>query len=312
MRAALLALLLAASPLAAPPVEALDVPYLSGRVVDDADLIPDDVQQRLEQKLAGYEQQYQGRQIAVLTIESLEGEALEDYSLRVAETWKLGRKRNPGQPAQEADNGVLFLIAEQDRKMRIEVGYGLEGDLTDLESGRVLDNVVTPYFRSGDFGAGVEKGVDGILAAIGGQEITPAPGADAPSEMPIGSRVLVGLIFVFVIGTFSLIAIFTPGCQSWFMYLFLMPFYAMFSGMVFPGFGLVAVIGWAVLFPILKLLFGKKFGSGIPTWGRRGGWGGPFISGGWGGGGGGWSGGGGGGFSGGGGSFGGGGSSGSW
>ncbi|HEX6862593.1 MAG TPA: TPM domain-containing protein [Thermoanaerobaculia bacterium] len=284
--------------LVAAPLAALEVPYLSGRVVDNADLVPDDVQQRIEQRLAAYEQQT-GNQIAVLTIESLGDEALEDYTLRVAETWKLGQKGK--------DNGALFLISEQDRKMRIEVGYGLEPQLTDFETGRVLDNVVTPYFRSGDFGAGVEKGVDGIIASIGGEEVTPAPGADAPSEMPVGSRVLVGLIFVFVIGTFSLMAIFTPGCQSWFMYLFLMPFYAMFSSMVFPGFGVGVLIAWAVLFPILKLLFGKKLGSGIPTWGRRGGLGGPFIfGGGWGGGGGG------GGFSGGGGSFGGGGSSGSW
>ena len=308
MRAALLLLLLIAS-----PAFALEVPYLSGRVVDNADLIPDDVQQRIEQKLAAYEQQYQGRQIAVLTIESLEGEALEDYSLRVAETWKLGRKRQPGQPQQEADNGVLFLIAEQDRKMRIEVGYGLEGELTDLESGRVLDNVVTPYFRSGDFGAGVEKGVEGIVAAIGGEPVAPAPGADAAPQAGTGERALFGMIFFFVIGVFSLMAVFSQGCQSWFMYVFLMPFYATFPNMIFPGLGLAALIAWAVLFPILKMIFGRRIGSGIPTWGRRGG-GPPFIffgggGGGWGGGG--W-GGGGGGFSGGGGSFGGGGSSGSW
>jgi uncharacterized protein len=296
--------------LAAVPLAALEVPYLSGRVVDNADLIPDDVQQRIEQRLAAYEQQYKGRQIAVLTIESLEGEALEDYSLRVAETWKLGRKRTPGQTDQEVDNGALFLISEQDRKMRIEVGYGLEPELTDLETGRVLDNVVTPYFRSGDFGAGVEKGVDGIIAAIGGQEVAPAPGADAAPQMATGEKAIFGLIFFFVIGIFSLMAVFSQGCQSWFMYLFLMPFYATFPNMLFPGLGIGALIAWAVLFPILKALFGRRIGSGIPT--RRGGWGGPFVigGGGWGGGGG-WSGGGGG-FSGGGGSFGGGGSSGSW
>src|SRR5688572_10913494 len=137
--------------LAAAPLAALEVPYLSGRVVDNADLVPDDAQQRIEQRLAAYEQQT-GNQIAVLTVESLGDEALEDYTLRVAETWKLGQKGK--------DNGALFLISEQDRKMRIEVGYGLEPQLTDFETGRVLDNVVTPYFRSGDFGAGVEKGVE--------------------------------------------------------------------------------------------------------------------------------------------------------
>jgi uncharacterized protein len=289
--------------LLAAPLAALEVPYLSGRVVDNADLIPDDVQQRIEQRLAAYEQQTTN-QIAVLTVESLEDEALEDYTLRVAETWKLGQKGK--------DNGALFLISEQDRKMRIEVGYGLEPQLTDFETGRVLDNVVTPYFRSGDFGTGVEKGVDGIVAAIGGQEVTPAPGADAAPEMATGEKALFGLIFFFVIGIFSLMAVFSQGCQSWFMYVFLMPFYATFPNMLFPGLGIGALIAWAVLFPILKALFGRKFGSGLPT-SRRGGWGGPFVigGGGWGSGGG-WSGGGGGGFSGGGGSFGGGGSSGSW
>ena len=214
MRAAILALLLAASPLAA-----LDVPYLSGRVVDNADLIPDDAQQRIQQKLAAYEQQT-GSQIAVLTVESLEGESLEDYSIRVAETWKLGQKGK--------DNGVLFLISEQDRKMRIEVGYGLEPELTDFETNRILDNVVTPRFRSGDFAGGVESGVDAMVAAIGGQEITPAPGADATPQMATGEKAVFGLVFLVVIGVFSLMAIFSHGCQSWFLYLFLTPFWTMF------------------------------------------------------------------------------------
>ncbi|HET9228266.1 MAG TPA: hypothetical protein VFR31_16435, partial [Thermoanaerobaculia bacterium] len=130
----------------------------------------------------------------------------------------------------------------------------------------------------------------------------------------MGERALFGLIFIFVIGVFSLMALFSQGCQSWFMYVFLMPFYATFPSMIFPGLGIGALIAWAVLFPILKMIFGKRIGKGIPTWGRRGG-GPPFIF--FGGGGGGWGsgggwGGGGGGFSGGGGSFGGGGSSGSW
>jgi uncharacterized protein len=291
------------------PLAALEVPYLAGRVNDNANLIPDDVRQRIEQKLAAFEQKT-GNQIAVLTVESLEGEALEDYSLKVAETWKLGQKGK--------DNGVLFLISEQDRKMRIEVGYGLEPELTDLESGKILDDVVRPYFRSGDFGAGVEHGVDAIIASLEGQEVTPAPGANTPSETPMGTRAIMGLIFFFVIGTFSMMALFSHGCQSWFLYAFLMPFYAAFPNVIFPGLGLGVLIGWIVLFPILKAII-IKTGKGLPTkprgfwgpflWGA--GMGGGWSRGAWSGGGGGWSGGGGG-FSGGGGSFGGGGSSGSW
>lgn len=286
-RRILLILLLLAAPLAA-----LDVPFLSGRVNDLANLIPADARQRIEQKLAGFEQQT-GVQIAVLTIPSLEGEPIEDFSLRVVEAWKLGKKGK--------DNGVLFLIAQQDRRMRIDVGYGLEGDLTDLETSRILDDVVAPYFRNGDFGGGIERGVDAIVGSLQGQPVA-SPESGAQEVRSPGERASTGLFFAFVIGVFALMAITTGGAMGWLLYFFMMPFIS--------AFGLPVLIGWVVLFPILKLLFGRKMGSSR----SRGGWwgGGPFIGGGgWGGGGGGW-GGGGGGFSGGGGSFGGGGSSGSW
>lgn len=294
-------LLVLAVLLAAAPVAARDVPYLSGRVVDEAGLIPADVRQRIEQKLAAYEQQT-GNQVAVLTVESLEGDPIEDFSLRVAETWKLGKA--------EKDNGVLLVIAEQDRRMRIEVGYGLEPVLTDLESGRIVDNVIRPAFQAGDFGGGIERGVDAILAALGGQEVpeeAPAPpggGGEAPGCFT--------LIFLFVIGTFSLSAITSPGLQGWIMYLFLMPFFYFIPSLIFPGIGIAALIAWIVLFPILKLLFGRRGGGRRRGGVRPGGW--WFPGGGFGGGFGGRGGGGfgGGGFSGGGGSFGGGGASGSW
>lgn len=280
--------------LVAAPLAALDVPFLSGRVNDLANLIPADARQRIEQKLAAFEQQT-GAQIAVLTIPTLEGEPIEDFSLRVVEAWKLGKK--------EKDNGVLFLIARDDRRMRIEVGYGLEGDLTDLETSHILDDVVAPYFRNGDFGGGIEHGVDAILASLQGQEVVaPDTGGAQGVQSPGGA--FSGVIFAFVIGVFALMAITTGGAMGWILYFFMMPF--------MMGFGLPILIAWVVLFPILKLIFGRKLGRRT---GSRGGWwgGGPFIGGGgWGGGGGGWSGGGGGGFSGGGGSFGGGGSSGSW
>lgn len=285
----LIILLLLAAPLAA-----LDVPFLSGRVNDLANLIPADARQTIEQKLAAFEQQT-GAQIAVLTIPTLEGEPIEDFSLRVVEAWKLGKKGK--------DNGVLFLIARDDRRMRIEVGYGLEGDLTDLETSHILDDVVAPYFRNGDFGGGIEKGVDAILASLQGQEVvTPDTGGAQGVQSP-GGGAFSGVMFAFVIGVFALMAITTGGAMGWILYFFMMPF--------MMGFGLPILIAWVVLFPILKLVFGRKLGRRT---GSRGGWwgGGPFIGGGGWGGGGGWSGGGGGGFSGGGGSFGGGGSSGSW
>lgn len=287
----LLALLLT---LAAPMAAELQVPFLSGRVNDLANMIPADARQRIEQKLAAFEQQT-GAQVAVLTIPSLEGEPVEDFSLRVVEAWKLGKKGK--------DNGVLFLVSKLDRRMRIEVGYGLEGDLTDLESSRIMDDVVAPYFRNGDFGGGIEKGVDAILASLQGQEVV-APESGGQNVQAPGGNAFSGLVFALVIGVFSLMALTTGGAMGWILYFFMMPFIA--------GFGIPVLIGWVVLFPILKMLFGRKTGRRGP--GSRGGWwgGGPFIGGGGWGGGGGWSGGGGGGFSGGGGSFGGGGSSGSW
>ena len=286
---------------------ARDVPYLSGRVVDEANMIPSDIRQRIEQKLAAFEQRT-GIQMAVLTVESLEGDPIEDFSIRVAETWKLGQKGK--------DNGVIFIIAEQDRRMRIEVGRGLEPVLTDAESGRILNNIVRPAFRNGDFAGGIESGLDAILAGLGGEEVPAQPAAETRES---GRGALVGfiLIFVLVIGTFSLIAVTTSGCQSWFLYFMLMPFYFFFSSMIFPGLGLGLLIAWVVLFPILKALMSRG-GRGGPRPRRSrtiiAPWGGWSSGGGLGGGGFGSRGGGfgGGGFSGGGGSFGGGGASGSW
>jgi uncharacterized protein len=292
---------------------ALDVPYLTGRVNDYANMIPPDVEQRIEQKIVAFEKQSPGSQVAVLTVESLEGEVLEDFTLRVAETWKLG--------GAERDTGALFLIAEQDRKMRIEVGYGLEPDLTDLESRHIMDDIVRPRFQNGDFGGGIEAGVDAIVGSLRGEELAAPEPAPSP-QIPLGSKMLVLLIFGLVVGTFSMVAIFSHGCQSWFLYLFLTPFYAIFPSILWPGAGLIAAGVWLVAFPILKALFSRP-GGGPPRRGSGGfgGWpifmppiGGGRRGGGWviGGGGFGGGGGGGGGFSGGGGSFGGGGASGSW
>jgi len=289
------------------PVLALarDIPFLSGRIVDEANLLTPDARQRIEPKLAAFEQRT-GAQVVVLTIESLQGDPIEDFTIRVAQTWKLGQ--------QGKDNGAIFLIAKEERQMRIEVGYGLEPELTDAESGRILDNIVRPAFRQGDFAGGIEQGVDAILAALGGAEVPAEPAVPVPTQVPAGFK----LILIFVLATFSLIAVTAGGCQSWFLYLFLMPFYLAFGSAVFPAFGFAPVIAWIVLFPILKAIFGRSGGS--RRFASRGGWGGPFWGGGFGGGGfggrggfgGGFGSGGGGGFSGGGGRFGGGGASGSW
>lgn len=156
------ALAVVAVALAAPaPAAALEVPFLSGRVVDEAEILSPETEQGLTAQLEQLEQQT-GAQVVVLTVPSLEGDPLEDYSLRVADTWQLG--------GAERDDGVLMLIARDDRQMRLEVGYGLEGTIPDILAGRILDQAVRPRFREGDFDAGVASGVGKVAALIRGEQ----------------------------------------------------------------------------------------------------------------------------------------------
>jgi uncharacterized protein len=139
---------------------AVEVPPLEGRVNDHAGLLSPSVEQRLTARMAAHEQAT-GTQLAVLTIDSLDGAPIEDYSIRVVEAWKLGKK---GQ-----DNGVLLLVAKNDRKMRIEVGYGLEGTLPDILAGRIVRDVLSPRFKQGDYEGGISLGVEAIIGKTGGE-----------------------------------------------------------------------------------------------------------------------------------------------
>jgi len=134
---------------------ALKVPALEGRVNDNAKLMSTSERQKAEEYLAAVEKQ-SGVQIAVLTVKSLQGESLEEYATEVFEKWGLGQKGK--------DNGVLLLVAYNERGVRIEVGYGLEGTLTDTKSGIIIRNVIIPEFKEGDYGEGITKG----LRAVGG------------------------------------------------------------------------------------------------------------------------------------------------
>jgi len=144
----------------------LDVPPLRGRINDLAGLLSQEQITSLEYRLTKFEQETK-HQIAVLTIPSLDGDSLEDFSIRVAETWKIGRKGN--------DNGVILLIARDDRKIRIEVGYGLEGVLPDAVANRIIQRVIVPRFRDQDFSGGIESGVSAIIQASAGEPISVAP-----------------------------------------------------------------------------------------------------------------------------------------
>jgi uncharacterized protein len=148
--------------------QALEVPALRGHVNDEADLLSPAAEQALEQKLSAYESRSQ-HQFALLTVESLEGDSLEDFSIRVVEAWKLGKKGK--------DDGLLLLVVERDRKLRIEVGYGLEGDITDAISARVLRDVLRPAFRAGAPERGIEQAFDALIKKASGEAV---PAVDSP------------------------------------------------------------------------------------------------------------------------------------
>ena len=175
-------------------LSALDVPPLTGRVVDLAGVLPAQDAAQLTEQLKRHEEKT-GNQVAVLILPSLEGEPLEAYSHRVATTWKLGQKGT--------DNGVLLLIALKERKLRIEVGYGLEGALTDLRSSRIIRQEIAPRFKAGDLPGGVRAGTEAILQTIEGtyqaaeeSQSRPVPGLGALQYVVIGIfvGVLAGMI----------------------------------------------------------------------------------------------------------------------
>ncbi|HVS66423.1 MAG TPA: TPM domain-containing protein [Thermoanaerobaculia bacterium] len=171
---------------------ALEVPFLGGRVNDLAGMLDAGERDRLEQALASFEEET-GSQVVVLTVPSLEGDSLEDFSIRVVETWQLGR--------EGVDDGALLLIAEAERRMRIETGYGLEGVLTDAASRRILDRVITPRFRAGDFAGGIEAGVDAMLSVIRGEEL-PAPERRGPPPGPVLAGCFQLFVLLLVLGLF--------------------------------------------------------------------------------------------------------------
>ena len=280
-------------------VLALDVPPLTGRIVDTAQLITPDLAASLSQEIAAHERRT-GNQVAVLTLPSLQGEPLEEFSHRVATTWKLGQKGT--------DNGVLLLVAAQDRRIRIEVGYGLEGVLTDAVTSRIIRTEMVPRFRAGEYSQGIAAGLRAILGTIEGTYTVPA-NTPRPVQRENEGRwnvFLVAVLLGTIIGTVLSVSRTSLGFVSGGLLSFLI---ALSLGVLMA---VVAAAGAMFIALVLSALF--RGGSSLSS-GRTGGWLGGY-SGGLGGLGGGFGGagsfGGGGGFSGGGGGFGGGGASGSW
>ncbi|WP_076792848.1 YgcG family protein [Chlorobium sp. KB01] len=183
----LLAALLQLLPLST--LSAIGVPALSGRVNDYAAMISPSVKAELEAKLQQFEAA-ESTQIAILTVPSLEGEPIENFSIKVAEAWKIGHKGS--------DNGVLLIVSRDDHKVRIEVGFGLEGRLTDLLSGRIINDEIVPSFKAGKFDDGFSKGVDAIIAAVHGEyKAKPqAKGSNGKPSIPLLFIILLVIYFI--------------------------------------------------------------------------------------------------------------------
>jgi uncharacterized protein len=270
------------------------VPPLRSHVTDLTHTLSAVDNARLEQKLAAFEAR-KGSQIAVLIVPTTQPETIEQYSIRVTDAWKLGRKG--------VDDGILLIIAKRDRAVRIEVGYGLEGILPDALAKRIVDQVIVPRFRKQDFAGGIEAGIESIMAAVQGEPLPPSqPARGSSASADRGGGMSPDLIFPLFIA----LLVFGKLLQSLLGRVAgasLMSVGAGFIGwLIFSSIILGVILAAAVFF---LSLFGSV-GPGIYT-GRGGGWPGAGGMGGRGG-----FGGGGGGFSGGGGGFGGGGASGRW
>ncbi|MGC2780983.1 MAG: YgcG family protein [Bradyrhizobium sp.] len=272
------------------------VPPLTGRVVDQTGTLSSSDVASLTQKLKELETR-KGSQVAVLIVPTTQPETIEQFSLRVAEAWKIGRKK--------VDDGALLVIAKNDRKLRIEVGYGLEGSLTDVTARRIIDEVITPKFRSGDFAGGIDAGVDRIIGVINGETLpVPQPQASHGGDIDFDS-----------ISSFAPVAFF----GAIFLGGVLRTLFGRLLGSLATG-GALGILTWvlvgsmtlallSVVAGIVIAFIAGSFSSTMPSsGGRRRGWSSGSSSGGWSSGSSSDSGS----FSGGGGSFGGGGASGSW
>ena len=268
------------------------IPPLAARVTDQTSTLTPGQKAGLEETLRAFEAR-KGAQIAVLMVPSSAPESIEQYALRVAEQWKIGRAR--------VDDGAILVIAKNDRALRIEVGYGLEGALNDATSKRIISEVIVPRFREGDFHGGITAGIDRMMRVIDGEPLPAPPGArgsGASAPGGIGQYFPVLLIGALVIGGFMramlgrfLGSLATGGIVGYLVWLL-------------AGALAMSIFAAAIAFFFTLLGGGARRGSawGPVGWGGSGRYGGGWGGGGFGGGG----------FSGGGGGFGGGGASGRW
>lgn len=248
---------------------ALEAPQLAGRINDQAGMLSPATKQRLEQILAAFERET-SNQIAVLTVPSLQGDDIDQFSIRVAEAWKLGQKGK--------DNGVLLVLAQAERKVRIEVGMGLQGALPDITAGRIIRETMRPHLKSGDFDQGITVAVESIIAATKGEfKGTGQPARAHATKNTSSSFVtlfLLAAVAAVILGLFSRYLGGVAGAVG-------LPLAA---SMAFPGIGLftlfllaaAGLIGGFLLCTLTSGMFGGGGGGGF----YGGGWGGGFFGGG--------------------------------
>jgi len=269
----------------APGVRAeVPVPPLKSPVTDLTNTLSAAQKEALEQKLLAFEKR-KGSQVFVLIVPTTQPEAIEQYAIRVADAWKPGRKG--------VDDGALLVVAKDDRTLRIDTRYGLEGVLNDAVSKRIVDDIIVPRFKAGDFAGGIDTGVDWMIKLIDGEQL-PAPVARQPVPGDMGklqSVFVIGFILVVVVGGIlrriigrvpaATLVGGAAGVAAWFI---------------------VGALAVGAIAAVIAFVFSLAAGSsGLPMRGGRGGWGGGFpggsggwsSGGGWGGGGGGMGGGGG-------------------
>ena len=228
------------------------VPALTGRVVDGADILEPATEEALTALLAAHEEST-SNQVVVLTVPSLEGETVEDVAFRVFNAWGLGQA--------DRDNGVLLLIARDDRELRIEVGYGLEGVLTDAQAGRIIRGIIVPAFRNGDYDAGALAGASAIIGSIEGTYELPDVGG-GEEEMPWFIRLIFGFSHVLLPMGIAMSMLFQPGCARYFMMLFFLAF-------IIPGGAVVFSLPYGLLTgPIFLVVFilADLYMSRSPKW----------------------------------------------
>jgi uncharacterized protein len=258
------------------------IPKLWARVTDLTNTLNDSEKQSLENYLKNIEAE-KGSQVVVLIVPTTEPEPIEDYSIRVAEQWKIGR--------EGVDDGVILLIAKNDRKLRIEVGYGLEGAITDLQSKRIIENYIKPSFKQGDFYGGINEGVAALGQLIAGEEL-PEPSHQVNSNN--GDDGMSGWFFFIFIIAMAVGGLTKSKLGNW-KSKGLGGIVAFIAGLLVFGIG--SAVGLFIFYLIFSSMSGRSGGGGFYMGGGSSG--GGFSGGG-------------GGFSGGGGSFGGGGASGGW